>query len=47
MNSASKAFGEWPANFGISCLNEKVIFEDLNVFNQESQNPYEYDRTQH
>jgi len=31
MNSASKAFGEWPTNFGIGCLNEKVIFEDLNV----------------
>jgi hypothetical protein len=31
MNSASKAFGEWATNFGISCLNEQVIFEDLNV----------------
>jgi hypothetical protein len=35
MNSASKAFGEWPANFGISCMNEKVIFDDLNLFNKE------------
>src|SRR6266576_864366 len=35
MNSASKAFGEWPANFGISCLNEKVIVDDLNLFNKE------------
>jgi len=31
MNSASKAFGEGAANFGISCLNEKVIFDDLNL----------------
>ena len=46
MNSASKAFGEWPANFGISCLSEKVIFDDLNLFNKE-RNPYEYDRRQH
>jgi hypothetical protein len=46
MNSASKAFGEWPANFGISCLNEKVIFDDLNLLTKK-ENPYEYDRTQH
>ena len=31
MNTASKAFGERVANFGISCLNEKVIFDDVNL----------------
>ena len=35
MNSASKAFGKWAANFEISCLNEKLIFDDLNLFNKE------------
>ena len=46
MNSASKAFGESAANFGISCLNEKVIFDDLNPFNKERK-PYEYDPREH
>jgi hypothetical protein len=31
MNSASKAFGERAANFGISCLNEQVISDNLNL----------------
>jgi hypothetical protein len=35
MNSALNAFGEWSSSFGISCLNEKVIFDDLNLFNKE------------
>jgi hypothetical protein len=34
MNSASKTFGDLAANFGISCLNEKLIFDDLNLFNK-------------
>ena len=46
MNSASKAFGEWPTNFGISCRNEKVIFDDLNV-QPGKQDPNASDRTQH
>ncbi len=35
MNFASKAFGEGAANFGISSLNEHVIFDDLNLLNKE------------
>ena len=53
MNSASKAFGEWAANFGISSESltahqvfGQVIFDDLNPFNKERK-PYEYDRRQH